>query len=163
MIGNPNCNNPGVAIDWSIINKIQTSPPDSTSVTPGQKPKLPEAVGLYRFENVPQGDYVLVLSRPGYLPRYAKITILNDNLTVGHREIIGGDVNGDMAINALDINATNSRVVSKFNSIGNYEARFDINGDDQIDSDDVDLIRFFQAFHIEGYTDTLEWLMEHRQ
>jgi hypothetical protein len=39
-----------------------------------------------------------------------------------------------------------------------YNARYDINGDAQVDIGDVSLARGFQGFINEGYTDTKEWL-----
>jgi|GEM_PF-1024335 len=158
-IGNPDFNNPGEEMNWGIINKTPASSPNNTPVSPGSAPTAP--VGLFHFQGVIPGEYVLVLSRDGYVPRFAKITVPpNDTHIVGHREIVGGDVDRDLGVDVNDLNATHYRVGLNYLDT-NYEARYDVNGDGLIDSDDITLIRLFQGFHVEGYMDTYNWRISH--
>jgi len=155
--------NPGYPINWKIINK-QPEPgaeKDTTALLPGEA--AASSVGHYTFENVSPGDYILTLSRPGYITRYAKVTV-GSGITpfIKHRELIGGDVNGDMVIDPLDAIAISYRIGYVFTDKA-YDARYDINGNTEIETGDLSLVKFFQGFHYEGYEDTSEWLNEYYQ
>jgi len=155
--------NPGAPIIWEIINKIPDlgMEKDTTTLRPGEEAAI--SVGHYTFENVAPGNYVLTLSRPGFITRYAKVTVVSGGTPfIEHRELIGGDVNNDMRIDPLDINAINYRLGYTFGD-GGYDARYDINGNTEIEIGDISLVKFFQGFHIEGYEDTSEWLKEYNQ
>jgi len=151
--------NPGYPINWRIINK-EPDPgieKDTTTVLPGET----SLVGHYTFQNVAPGNYVLTLSRPGFITRYAKVTVVSGSAPFfEHRELIGGDVNNDMKIDVLDINAINYRIGYAFGDVG-YEAQYDINGNTEIEIGDISLVKSYQGFHIQGYVDTNEWLEEY--
>ena len=105
---------------------------------------------------------MLKLSGAGYVPRFAKVTVPPcDRCIIQHRELVRGDVNNSMKIDVSDINEINYKVGCFFGAPG-YEASYDVNGDSAIDIIDVSFVNFYQGFHIEGYDDTLEWLIEHR-
>jgi hypothetical protein len=155
-----NLNNPGYPINWSLINR-QRDPDavDNTPVLPGEAPSQ-TTVGLYTFFDVPEGDYLLVLSRPGLLTRYAKITVSAGNLFVEHRELVAGDANNNREIDGQDVTEIYRRMGIGFGD-DNYNARYDINSSGDIDISDVSLARGFQGFNVEGYEDTKEWLLEY--
>ncbi|MDL2315358.1 hypothetical protein LJC16_03760, partial [Bacteroidales bacterium OttesenSCG-928-C19] len=101
-------NNPGVPISWNMVGKpIGTI--DNTELTEGQVPE--SNIGMYSFEGVPIGDYLLVISRAGYLTRYAKITVSGD-ATLGHRELLCGDVNSDNFVTISDLSLLNANKYS---------------------------------------------------
>ena len=152
-------NNPGYPVDWSIIG-LKRGSPDSTPIRPDEVPNRP--VGVYCFQGVNSGDYVLVLSRPGYIPRFIKIAVPSEGkLLIEHREIIGGDVNDDRKIDDTDVSEIAKRAGYDFFN-RNYDAKYDTNGNGEIEAADISLVKFLQGFHIEGYTDTKEWLDEYK-
>jgi len=155
--------NPGDSINWGIINKPidPGMTKDTITVRPNEEPTNP--IGLYSFSEVALGEYVLVLSRPGFIPRYTKIAVGSNGIQfIKHRELIGGDVNNDMKIDVLDINAINYRLGYDYGD-SNYDARYDINGNAAIEIGDISLVKSFQGFHIEGYHDTSEWIKEYQE
>jgi len=154
-----NINNPGYPIDWSIIG-LEPSSPDITPIRPDEVPNRP--VGVYCFRNVNSGDYILALSRPGYIPRFVKITVPSEGkLLIDHREIIGGDMNDDRKIDDTDVSEIGKKAGYDFGS-RNYDTKYDINGNGEIEAGDISLVKFLRGFHIEGYTDTKEWLDEYK-
>jgi hypothetical protein len=155
--------NPGHPINWKIIGKEPDpgAEKDTTTLRPGEKGDL--SVGHYTFHNVAPGDYILALSRAGFITRYTKITVVSGGSSfIKHRELIGGNVIGRMRIESSDINRINSLIGYSFGN-SNYDARYDLNGDLIIDNDDLSLVKSYQGFHKQGYEDTHEWLMEYRQ
>ncbi len=147
--------NPGLPISWEKIGKIQGKVND-TLLVENERPQQP--IGLYQFNDIPVGDYILMLSRPGFISRFAKITVSMDGV-LGHRELIGGDVNGDLEINAHDI----SSLHSKFATYGEsgYRAKYDLDGNRKIDDTDIAIIIFFMSGNMGLYKDTELWLLEY--
>ena len=98
-----NTNNPGLPIQWTNF-----SPPNTTTLTAIDKcPTAP--IGKFYFTGVAPGNYVIEIIRKGYLSRYGVITV-EDNDYLGHREIIAGDVNGDLAIDTKDLSTARSKI-----------------------------------------------------
>jgi len=147
-------NNPGLPLDWSLIGKTQETV-DTTYVMEHEIPSKP--VGVYTFENVVPGDYILLLSRAGYMMRVAKITVAG-NQYLEHRELIPGDVNGRLIIDAYDISLINSHI----SNLGDtkYDACYDLNADGVIDHKDVILAKFYMSFFFGVYKETMDWLIE---
>lgn len=148
--------NPGLPISWNMIGKTQGSVDNELLTENDNIPSSP--IGLYNFNHVDSGSYVLAISRPGFLPRFAKITI-DRNGTLGHRELLPGDVNGDFSIDFFDVSAIHAKFSEYPNS--EYKALFDLNGDGKVDQDDVTLLLFYISADIEMYRETMEWLMEY--
>ena len=149
------CTNPGSPIDWTALGK-SCSPLSSPSVLPGNKPTPP--VGWYSFGSVAPGEYILQLSRAGFVPRFVKITVpAGGNLFVGHKEIIGGDVNGDLLIDGSDITEINGSFSPNIYDI-KYKPQYDINGNGVVDGTDTSLVNFSLGFNPEVYEDTKDWL-----
>jgi hypothetical protein len=148
--------NPGLPIDWERISKTPGTV-DNTPVAEGQTPSVP--VGFYTIYNVEPGDYVLMVSRAGYIPRFAKISV-SGNTLLGHREIVGGDVDQSLFIDGTDIGLINAR---NGNVIGDdkYETTYDTNGNAEIEDGDISLVKYYQGFDHEAYMDTMEWLSEY--
>jgi len=138
-------------INWAALG-YTAGEPDTTFLLPGQIPQTP--VGCYKFENVEHGVYILALSRGGYVTRFAKINVQDANVTLGHRELILGDVNGDLKVDEDDIEI----IISKISQYGNtlYDPQYDLNGDLRINAADISLLNFYLHFFFELYKDTEE-------
>ncbi|MCL2041978.1 MAG: hypothetical protein FWG84_08090 [Bacteroidales bacterium] len=148
-----NFDNPGLPIDWSMIGQT-SGVQDRATLTPADRcPTAP--IGWFLFEEVAPGDYVLELSRNGFLSRYGVVHIANDNY-LGHRELLGGDVNGDMKIDEKDYSAIRSKESTHGNA--NYEIIYDVTGDKGINSADINVIRVNFGAHNTIYQETEKWV-----
>jgi len=155
-------NNPGDTIDWhSWLNSITNNPRVFPNLPPIEKGATPPAdkytqIGMFYFEDVPEGDYVLALSRAGYVTRYAQIHITKLGLAVGHKELILGDINDDEEVTASDVDAIHSKASTWSNS--GYDSRYDLNSDGKIDATDAAAAKSFIGFKAIFYTDTKKWV-----
>jgi hypothetical protein len=116
----------------------------------GEKPQT--ALGLYKFSGVVQGEYILVLSRGGFVTRFAKINVNTENKIIEHRELIPGDVNGNFTVEESDILI----MLSKISEYGSalYEPFFDLNGDLKIDMTDISIMKVYMQFRAKYYEDS---------
>ena len=137
-------NNPGLSIRWEVLGIANIGVVDTTTLT--KTDKCPSSnIGKYIFKNVASGEYVIEISRLGFLTRYGVINVTNDDY-LGHRELLGGDVNGDMVVNEKDISAIRNKSDVYKNST--YKSMYDLNGNGIIDSNDSNIVRFnFNAFN----------------
>jgi hypothetical protein len=143
MIGAPkypgaigNTDNPGFLIRWNALGIVKPGIPNAIKLTATDKcPAM--SIGKYIFENVSPGDYVLEISRQGFLSRYGVVTIGSNNY-LGHRELLAGDVNGDDIIDIQDF----SDIQSQRGTYGTliYSWGNDFNGDLSVNSNDVSII-----------------------
>ena len=147
-----NYNNPGFPINWSSIgisagipNSATTSLSDRCTVAP---------IGKYKFKDVAPGLYVIEITRKGFLTRYGVINVTGSNY-LGHREILGGDVNGDIAINAKDLSAISSKKTNYGTPI--YNATYDLMGQKKVSSNDVKIISLNFNAYITIYKETDDW------
>ncbi|MDL2315359.1 hypothetical protein LJC16_03765, partial [Bacteroidales bacterium OttesenSCG-928-C19] len=150
-------NNPGVPISWNMIGK-SVGDIDDTEVSVGQKPNT--NIGMYTLEGVPAGDYLLVISRAGYLTRYAKITVSGDG-TLGHRELLCGDVNSDNFVTISDLSLLNANKYSYPST--SYNTRYDLDGNGIVDKNDKDLILFLLNASYLMYTDSYDWILNYNK
>jgi hypothetical protein len=152
-------NNPGIPIYWNeLVHSSLIFPVDSTSLV--AEGDLPDAsIGIYSFENVPPGDYILVLSRSGYVSRFSEITILSEGGFLGHRELVVGDVNWNIQVEHVDV----SDIKQKFSIFPNpdYKARYDINADRKVDAQDVSSVNKVTGFSIIHYSDSRTWILRY--
>jgi uncharacterized repeat protein (TIGR02543 family) len=130
--------NPGQTIRWADIGKTQGSVNNTLVSGPGDVPDKP--VGLFTFPNVAQGDYLLHISRSGFLTRVVRVTITDDNSLNRHWELLAGDVNGSLSIDETDLLAFQAN----FSSFGqpDYNPKYDLNGDGVVNNDDAALAAF---------------------
>ena len=150
--------NPGLYIQWDEILGLNPYPADNTPLAPGEAPTTP--MGLYIIDGVAAGDYVLEISRKGYLTRWGEISITEDGV-LGHREILPGDVDGNNAVNAYDMSKLNTRASSTESS--RYDPRYDLNGDGVIGfPKDLTLLRFVMGAHMEIYLETMIWIQKYQ-
>ena len=92
-----------------------------------------------------------------------KVTVVSGGSPyIEHRELIGGAIINGSTITIADVSAINNRVGYSFGDSG-YDARYDINGNREIDVTEVSLVKSYQGFTIDGYIETHDWIMEYRQ
>jgi hypothetical protein len=149
-----NTNNPGKPINWALKNIFTPGTPSDLVLTSVNKcTTVP--IGKYRFEDVPPGNYILEISRLGFLPRYGKITV-DKSEYLGHREIFGGDVNGDLVINERDLSTMPAKV-GRYQTPP-YNPNFDLIGSKGVSLGDVAVIRFNLGATTSIYQETDDWL-----
>jgi hypothetical protein len=148
-------NNPGLQINWG--DKLIPDPGvvSTETLTPLNKcTTVP--IGRYKFSDIAPGIYVMEIARYGFLPRYAKIEISHSNY-LGHREILGGDVNGDLVVNERDLSAFASKK-GTYSPPASYNWTYDLNGDKKIDGLDQFIISFNLGSLISIYAETADWM-----
>jgi len=143
--------NPGKPILWGkIINEELISIGTPSSITVSGVGDCPDShIGKYIFTNIAPGDYVLEIARKGFLTRYGKITVEGDNY-LGHREILGGDINGDLMITEKDLSTIRTKITNYGSSL--YNAAYDLRGTKGVSSGDVSII----SFNLGAYSDIYE-------
>jgi hypothetical protein len=149
-------NNPGVPIDWSQVDKTPGTIDNTILTGVGDMPT--SKIGLYKFEAVGEGEYILEISRQGYLTRWAKVIITEDGV-LGHREILPGDVNGSLDIDAHDLSTTNNKMSSYGGT--KYDPKYDFNADGSVFFEDRSTVRNNFNVSIYLYQDVLDWLMSY--
>ena len=155
--------NPGKAINWEpVVGDYIPAPVDYDEVKPNFAPIAP--VGIYRFNDVKAGDYVLMLSAPGLTYRYGVINIYtNADTLLGHRELIPGDINCDALIDHRDLGIVNG-MYSNYTDppVNRYNLMFDLNKDGKVDVLDSQLIiTKYGGFSSMFYQETWDWLFSY--
>jgi len=143
-----NLNNPGRPIRW------RTGAPSPAILTPSDKCPTVN-IGKYRFTGVAPGNYILEITRKGFLVRYGIITVEGNNY-LGHREIIGGDLNGDLMITTTDYSTIRQRLASYGSNA--YNAMYDLRGNAYILSGDLNIVYLNLGVHANIYEETYNWL-----
>ena len=142
--------------DWAGLNPALDPPNLTTLSGPGDKPIYP--VGMYRLENVENNrDYILRISRPGYLDRFGKITVTESG-TLGHRYIIPGDLDGTLDISIYDISKINQASKRVCLPNPNFDPGYDLNGDACVNSIDNTIILYYMNMGFWMYQETYDWI-----
>jgi len=123
----------------------------SVTATNGSKsfgPLNTDVNGKFKFGKLPNGTYAFRVTYPGYLASEKIGVIVNQkHVDLGATTLRGGDVNGDNAVNILDIGA----VISKFGKTGaavksasadcsGADEPADINDDGQVNIGDLAIV-----------------------
>ncbi len=90
------------------------------------------------FENIDDGDYVVVVSKTGYTSREYIVTA-TDNFVSCETEKLNriGDINGDGKVNTVDVARANAQA-KRVSTLSGYEfACADVNGDGKVNTLDV--------------------------
>ena len=156
--------NPGRPIDWSLIDpQLSSSPAIYQMLTLSDR--MPSAlipgerIGKYGFDNLSEGVYMIVIERPGFITRIGKITVTASTVSLGHRELVGGDVNGDNKVDATDAAAVNARWNVRLGQ-SNFDVRCDFNGSAIIDQPDKDVSINNNGATFKIYQETIQWINE---
>jgi len=129
--------NPGLPIRWNDIGITNPGTPNTDKLT--LTDNCPTSViGKYIFKDVAPGDYVIAIARLGFLTRYGLITVTDDDY-LEHREILGGDVNGDRIIDEKDLSIIRSKTAAY--GTRTYNAIYDMSGTKSVNSADMNVIR----------------------
>jgi hypothetical protein len=143
--------NPGFSIDWNELD-INADASSNLSLSESETPVTP--VGIYKFNKIPVGDYILVLYKDGYVTRFAEVSVTNgEEILLKHRELIPGDFNNDYTVNEDDLAIL---LDSKFSFYGDplYNPKYDLNGDLKIDMTDKVILKVYNLFRMELYEDS---------
>jgi hypothetical protein len=155
VIGSPN--NPGFPIDWELLN-IEQGEINHKTVIEGDSIHPSSPVGLYTFENVEEGDYILYLSAPGLVTRYGQIRVASDT-SLGHRELVVGDFNCDGIVDQKDATHVNAKLAQYPDP--QYLMMFDVNKDGKVDKEDVRIVAHCTyGFTLIIYKETRIWLFQ---
>jgi hypothetical protein len=155
--------NPGIPIHWNLLfgeNAPTTPPYIELPLMETFEEDETTFIGMYVFEDVPEGDYILALSRAGCVSRFAEVHIGATGGSCGHRELILGDVNGDGEVNTEDLRLIGENAAS-FSDEG-YDSRYDLNADGKVDAADISTARAFLGFKAVFYSDTKTWVDKYK-
>ena len=106
------------------------------------------STGQFTFDNVPVGEYVLYIKRPGYLVRCLPVSVSSSSpntITLAPPDsnvfmLWGGDVNDDFLIDVSDLSFIINRLNVDIFDTANYLSIFDLNGDGIIDMSDLAMV-----------------------
>jgi len=159
--------NYGELINFGPIGKTHV-PGSPKMLLSGETPFTVEGatVGLYEFTNVTSGEYILEISRAGYMVRWAKITVNNTDVVqnLKHREILPGYVITNDAPTYLKIFTNDAAELARLIENGiyykspGYDPKYDLNADGYIDAYDYYLLQKYINFMHEHYEDTWDWI-----
>ena len=93
----------------------------------------------YTFTGVEDGEYVLKISRPGYLSRYKVINVVDGTATIDALEIYAGNVNGDYVIDGKDSGPL-FLALGDWDDDPGYSVTYDFNTDGTIDGQDTGVL-----------------------
>ena len=148
----------GLPIQWKLYGRDTTLNPANHTVLSGPEDMPVAPVGMYIFENVENNrDYVLRVSRPGYLELFGKITVTGSG-SLGHRYIIAGDLDGNLQVQIYDISKINQVSKRVCYPDPNFSAGYDITGDGCVNQDDNDLILYYKNIFIDIYQEAYDWM-----
>ncbi|MCL2511366.1 MAG: dockerin type I domain-containing protein, partial [Bacteroidales bacterium] len=102
------------------------------------------------------GDYVLEISRQGFLIRYGVVTVTSSGYSMEHREILAGDVNGDLMVTMQDYSTVRSKQGAYQSA--NYIWKYDFNGNGTIDNADFSLLMINLGMHYTIYKETFDFI-----
>jgi len=148
---------------FDIIVELRTSflvpaPPELVTVA---VPVDAEGLGLFTFLNVPNGDYVLYIKRPGYLVRSMNVTITAadpDDITLappgpddnGVFNLWSGDVDGSTRVDNSDL----IMILEGYGAVypqPAYGPNKDQNADGVINEDDFQFVYLFGNYTVRDY------------
>jgi hypothetical protein len=129
-----------------------------------EEPYIEEGItlGLFEIPDVLPGDYLLEIKREGYMVRWAKINVSDQNAIqyLGHREIIPGDIVVSLEIDSQD-ETTMLQKDGLFLGHPDYLPLYDLNSDGYIDAYDYYLLQKYINFRFYHYEETMNWLSEY--
>ena len=148
--------NPGEKLRWTEkLNKPSSQDPDYPKVTGSEVPSSP--VGLFIFENVAPGDYLLHITRKGFITRFVRVTVTSTGWQERHWELVAGDVNGDLVVDPVDMSSMKTKIATYGSS--SYIPWYDLNGDSRVTvAQDMQFILNNMGADVEIYQDTYNWL-----
>jgi len=143
--------NHGEPIDWTLIGRPASNPEPIVYVLPGDSI---EGVGMFTFSGLTPGDYILEIARPGFLTRWAKITVDTHKKSLGHRELIAGDMNQDLFIDFSDLSLMQFIISTQTE----FHPAYDLNASGQVDEEDFQIIHGNINAYIKIYVESKIWL-----
>jgi hypothetical protein len=147
----------GKKIHWKYVGVTDTVQPSTVYLQPNEllDTVSGNTIGYFEFNSLDTGKYVLVISRPGFVTRFARIKLEETDATtqlLGHRELIPGDIPGTLHVADADY----SLILHNPTIIPQY----DFNADGVVDNNDIFLIKSYLDFYYILYEDTLKCMLD---
>lgn len=147
-----------------LRDKNDPSIPAAASLRTVVLGKGTSGTGKFSLTNVPYGEYLLFIYRPGYLLRTMEVTVSeSDPGTIGLKPEDGeiferwpGDVNGDGTVDNLNLMINIQETNEMFPS-SRYNASVDLNADGIIDSEDKDIILSYLDRDLLNYPGAIDY------
>ncbi|MEI6132303.1 MAG: hypothetical protein WCQ41_05720, partial [Bacillota bacterium] len=108
------------------------------------------------ISNLSNGNYVLVISRAGYLTRYVSITISGQNVDIGQKTLIPGDIFASGNIDGSDTESFFSSIGQLYGD-GGYAIACDLNNDGIIDGTDAEMVFAKLGLNVGYYGETVDF------
>ena len=159
-------NNYGLPINWEDAIHASGSAPVTNILAVGEQPVTINGVtlGLFKLEDVAEGDYILEIKREGFVTRWAKVTVNANERPyqyLEHREIVAGDLNNEQRVTLTGISAEHLHIGGNYSvPSSGYVPKYDFNSDGQINQLDYNLIVKLNGFWYYHYEETQDWLEE---
>ena len=108
----------------------------------------------FSITGIHAGDYIVEISRPGYITYLKKIKLSDDAIDLGSIELIPGDANEDSTVDTNDI-----ALLTELDGVSygeeNYVVSADFNGDKVIDSTDLAISEANQSKTVNSYNQNI--------
>lgn len=128
----------GVTVSGSVELQGRTNHSGATVTLTGESgvplATTTESDGSFTINSVPMGTYVLEITMPGYLSHTVSTVMVDEELLVEVKRLLGGDINNDTQITIDDLNQVLTEYLSMDGSIA------DVNGDTQVTIDDLSIL-----------------------
>ncbi|MCA9980227.1 MAG: carboxypeptidase regulatory-like domain-containing protein, partial [Anaerolineales bacterium] len=122
-----------VAHTLSFYTSSDTPPALSVNATA-------DVTGTFALSNLPAGTYTVTVKTPGYLSAAGVVTLsVGGTSAINFGQLLGGDTNGDNAVNILDLSILAGAYNTTSGQAG-YDARADFNGDGAVNILDLSIL-----------------------
>jgi len=108
------------------------------------------------FTNVPDGTYVVSVSRAGYMIRDIAVSVAGGNVTLGDKSLLAGDLFPDGTIDGSDSEALFSAISTTYGDPG-YVPEYDIYFDGSIDGTDSEMVFAVMTFDVTIYGENVDY------
>ena len=106
---------------------------------------------------VSAGEYLVKVSRPGYLSRYSKIALNDNAVDLGNKVLTAGDVNDDGVVDSKDLELLRAALNSQYGD-EKYIINADFNGDKVVNSADENILISNMGQTSNDYGENVEYI-----
>ena len=110
------------------------------------------------FANVVDGNYVVIVSRVGYLKRAIAVTVSGGDVSLGNKSLKPGDVFVDGIIDGSDTEALFASIGYSY-SDSSFNSSLDLNLDGIVDGSDSELMFTVLGTSVSVYGETVNYLL----
>ena len=108
------------------------------------------------FANVTNGNYVIIVSRAGFMERAISVTVSGGNVSLGDKPLIPGDIFVDGIIDGSDTEMMFASIGFSYEDLG-YNSSLDVNLDGIVDGTDSELLLVNLGYNIGFYGETVDY------